>query len=158
MSIVKKLKKKTEKTAKKTADAGKTVGEKGLEVGKEVGEKGVEAGKKVVDAGKGAAEKLKNEVKKKRKVADQHQGHDVWVPLETPEKHRIHGTNVAVDWEVCTGDAVCVQVCPVNVFEMVSVPGYHVSDQKSDPIREKDCIQCMSCETQCPVQAIKVST
>ncbi len=129
MSIVKKLKKKTEKTAKKTANAGK-----------------------------GGAEKVKNEVKKKRKVADQHQGHDVWVPVETPEKHRIHGTNVAVDWEVCNGDAVCVQVCPVNVFEMVSVPGYHVSDQKSDPIREKDCIQCMSCETQCPVQAIKVST
>jgi NAD-dependent dihydropyrimidine dehydrogenase PreA subunit len=95
---------------------------------------------------------------KKRKVADQHEGHNVWGPVEPPAKRGIHGTNVAVDWEVCSGDAVCVQVCPVNVFEMASAPGHPVSDQKSDPVREKDCIQCMACETQCPVQAIKIST
>ncbi|MDE1828687.1 MAG: 4Fe-4S binding protein [Thaumarchaeota archaeon] len=28
---------------------------------------------------------------------------------------------------------------------------------KSDPIREKDCIWCMACVTVCPVSAIKVA-
>ena len=95
---------------------------------------------------------------KKRNVADQHQGHNVWGPVEPPTKLGIHGTKVAVDWDVCTADGICVQVCPVNVFDMTDVPpGHPTSNQKSDPAREPDCITCMACEVSCPVTAIKIA-
>ena len=91
----------------------------------------------------------------------------------------VHGTSVAVDWDVCIADGQCVEVCPVQVYEWyrtaVDVPAKDVSGSpspgtgeaqskdgrkdytdKSDPIREKDCIWCMACVTVCPVGAIKV--
>jgi NAD-dependent dihydropyrimidine dehydrogenase PreA subunit len=74
---------------------------------------------------------------KNRKVVSQHQGHNVWGPVEAPMKLGVHGTTVAVDW----GDS----------------PGHPVSEKKSDPVREQDCIKCMACETQCPTQAIKIT-
>ncbi len=86
-----------------------------------------------------------------------HNGHDVWGEVKPPEKLGIHGTDVAVDHEICSGDAICVNVCPVNVFEMVDSPGHPVSDTKSDPARESDCIKCLACEASCPVGAIKIT-
>jgi NAD-dependent dihydropyrimidine dehydrogenase PreA subunit len=86
-----------------------------------------------------------------------HNGHDVWGEVKPPEKLGIHGTNVAVDHEICSGDAICVNVCPVNVFEMVDSPGYPISNTKSDPVRESDCIFCLACEASCPVKAIKIT-
>ena len=56
------------------------------------------------------------------------------------------------------GDAICVNVCPANVFEMAPAPDHPVSDQKTDPVRQKDCIHCLTCQSQCRVQAIGVST
>jgi len=94
---------------------------------------------------------------KSRQVVGEHNDHNVWGPLEPPNKLGIHGTNVAVDWDVCTGDGVCIEVCPVNVFDWADAPGHPVSEKKSDPTREKDCIQCLACETQCPSQAIKIT-
>jgi len=95
---------------------------------------------------------------KTRTVASQHQGHNVWGPVEPPKKLGIHGTNVAVDWDVCTGDGICLEVCPVTVFDWAEAPGHPTSEKKSDPAREKDCIQCLACETSCPAQAIKITT
>jgi NAD-dependent dihydropyrimidine dehydrogenase PreA subunit len=60
--------------------------------------------------------------------------------------------SVVVDHEKCTGDAVCVSVCPVNVFEMQDVEG----GQKAVPTREDDCIACMACTVSCPENAITV--
>jgi len=92
-----------------------------------------------------------------------------------PTKLGIHGTHVAVDFEGCVADGVCMDVCPVDVFEWELNPGKkgtgndigdldHSSPQwqkyrtdKSDPIRESDCIDCMACETACPTKAIKIS-
>jgi len=62
---------------------------------------------------------------------------------------------VKVDWSKCTGDGVCVEVCPVNVFELQNLPDYS-DTPKSVPVREKDCIVCMACVTSCPTQAIIV--
>ena len=62
---------------------------------------------------------------------------------------------VAVGHDVCDGDEICVSVCPVNVFEMIDSP-HPTSAKKPDPVRENDCIQCMACEIECPVQAIKI--
>jgi NAD-dependent dihydropyrimidine dehydrogenase PreA subunit len=73
-----------------------------------------------------------------------------------------HGTFVAVDWDDCIADGACLPVCPVSVFEWILNPGAAGKDDrasfadKSDPIRESDCIFCMACVTVCPTNAIKV--
>ena len=53
-----------------------------------------------------------------------------------------------VDKKKCTGCGTCVNVCPVNVFEL--------KDGKSIPVNAKECIGCMACENSCPAGAIKV--
>ena len=91
-----------------------------------------------------------------------------------PTTQGIHGSQVAVDWETCIADGVCMDVCPVFVFEWALIPGQagtgkdKIIEQntdewksyrtdKSEPIREPDCIFCMACETSCPTQAIKIT-
>jgi len=100
---------------------------------------------------------IDQDFQKNRKVASKHNDHDVWGPVEPPEKLGIHGTIVAVDWDICTGDGVCMDICPVTVFDWADTPGHPASEKKSDPAREKDCIQCLACEAQCPAQAIKIT-
>jgi NAD-dependent dihydropyrimidine dehydrogenase PreA subunit len=94
---------------------------------------------------------------KKLKPSGEHNGHKVWGEVDPPTKLGIHGTNVAVDQDLCNGDGVCVSVCPVSVFEMIDTPGHPLSDKKSDPVRESDCIACLACEASCPTQAIKIT-
>jgi hypothetical protein len=36
-----------------------------------------------------------------RDVAEQHEGHRVWGPVDEPEQLGIHGTHVAVDFDIC---------------------------------------------------------
>ncbi len=93
----------------------------------------------------------------KRQVVGEHNGHQVWGPIEPPQKLGIHGTYTAVDWDVCVGDGVCISVCPVALYEWAETPDNAKSAKKSDPVREKECIQCLACETQCPEQAIKIT-
>ncbi len=59
---------------------------------------------------------------------------------------------VKVDRKLCDGEALCTDLCPVNVFEMKNIKGFN----KSFPVREKDCIICMICEVNCPKKAITV--
>ena len=91
----------------------------------------------------------------------------------------IHGTFVAVDWDSCIADGGCIEVCPVQVYQwyrtendipaaqMVNATSAGTGDEhskdgrkdytdKSEPIREHDCIWCMACVSVCPTQAIKV--
>jgi NAD-dependent dihydropyrimidine dehydrogenase PreA subunit len=89
----------------------------------------------------------------KRKTVSEHNGHKVWNADEL-NKLGIHGTYAAVDWDVCVGDGVCISVCPVSLYDWAEAPG---NQKRSDPAREKDCIQCLACETQCPTQAIKIT-
>jgi len=91
-----------------------------------------------------------------------------------PISNGIHGTEVAVDWDTCVADGVCLDVCPVALFEWAFNPGQmgtgkdkamaqgteewnRYRTDKSDPVREPDCIFCMACETSCPVLAIKIT-
>lgn len=91
-----------------------------------------------------------------------------------PTNGGIHGTAVGVDWENCIADGVCMDVCPVFVFEWALNPGQagtgknkEVSQgsaewvayrcDKSDPVRETDCIFCMACEVSCPTSCIKIT-
>jgi len=62
---------------------------------------------------------------------------------------------VKVDWTKCNGDGICVDVCPVDVFELQDI-AEHPDTQKSITVREDDCILCMACVTSCPTEAIIV--
>ncbi len=62
---------------------------------------------------------------------------------------------IKVDWSKCDGDGVCVEVCPVSVFELQDIPEFKDS-KKSNPVRADDCILCMACVAQCPTEAITV--
>jgi NAD-dependent dihydropyrimidine dehydrogenase PreA subunit len=74
----------------------------------------------------------------------------------------IHGTFVAVDWDSCVADGICLLSCPVKVFEWYKNPGetgrndrQNYTD-KANPVKEADCIWCMACVEVCPTKAIKV--
>jgi len=53
-----------------------------------------------------------------------------------------------VDEEKCEGCEECVDVCPVEVFEMV--------DGKSSPVNADECLGCDSCVEVCEPGAIIV--
>lgn len=55
---------------------------------------------------------------------------------------------IEIDLEKCDGDGTCVDVCPVEVFE--------IREGKSVAVRPEECLVCMACEVQCPQGAIKV--
>jgi NAD-dependent dihydropyrimidine dehydrogenase PreA subunit len=94
--------------------------------------------------------------KSKRTIVGEHNGHDVWGPVEPPEVLGIHGSVVAVDFDLCIADGACIDACPVGVFEWFDTPGHPASDKKADPTNESQCIFCLACETVCPPQAIKI--
>ena len=75
---------------------------------------------------------------KNRQVVSEHNDHKVWGPVEPPTKLGVHGTTTAVDWDVCVGDGVCADVCPVSLYDMIETPGHPLSNRKADPAREKD--------------------
>ena len=97
-------------------------------------------------------------MKNRQKVAKGPNGaYDIWGPYEPPTKQGIHGTAVAVDFDICVADGACIDACPVNVFEWVETPGHPASAKKAAPVREKDCIFCTACESVCPPLAIKIT-
>lgn len=85
------------------------------------------------------------------KPVSQHSGHAVRGAGKG--KLGVHGTNVAVDQDLCIGCESCKTVCPVQLYDMVVVSG----KKKSDPARERDCIACRACEAVCPVKCILIS-
>ena len=62
--------------------------------------------------------------------------------------------HVKVDYEKCNGDSICVDICPVAVFELQNTGGKTVSVV----IAEDQCLVCRACEVQCPEQAIEHSS
>jgi len=93
----------------------------------------------------------------KREKIGEEEGVAIWGPIDPPKKLGIRGTNVAVDWDVCEGNGICIEVCPVQLYEWRETPGHPTSEKKAFPAREDECIQCLACEIQCPVQAIKIT-
>lgn len=64
-------------------------------------------------------------------------------------------SRVIVDLDACEGAAVCADICPMNVYDIVEMPEYN-NDRKAQPTRMEDCILCMACVSACPTQAITV--
>lgn len=58
------------------------------------------------------------------------------------------GWTVSVDPDKCTACGECVDVCPVEVYE--------IQDGKSVPVREDECLGCQSCVEVCESNAIIV--
>lgn len=58
------------------------------------------------------------------------------------------GWNVNVDADKCVGCGECVDVCPVEVYEL--------NDGKSVPAHEEECLGCESCVEVCEANAIVV--
>lgn len=54
----------------------------------------------------------------------------------------------SVDEEKCEGCEECVEVCPVEVFEM--------QGDKSVPVNADECLGCESCVEVCDADAITV--
>jgi protein-S-isoprenylcysteine O-methyltransferase Ste14 len=95
--------------------------------------------------------------RKKRTKTGKEEGITIWGPLNPPEKLGIRGTVAGVDWDICKGCGICLEVCPMNVYEWRETPNHPTSEKKAFPAREKDCVQCLKCETQCPDQAINAA-
>ena len=55
---------------------------------------------------------------------------------------------VTVDDEKCEGCEECVEVCPVDVYEM--------QDGKSVPVNAEECLGCESCIEACDYEATTV--
>jgi len=56
--------------------------------------------------------------------------------------------SVEVNAEKCVGCGECVDVCPVEVYEL--------QDEKSVPVNEDECLGCESCIEVCEEGAITV--
>lgn len=56
--------------------------------------------------------------------------------------------NVTVDVDKCVGCGECVDVCPVEVYQM--------KDGKSDPVNAEECLGCESCVEVCEGHCITV--
>jgi len=55
---------------------------------------------------------------------------------------------IKIDTEKCDGCGTCVDICPVDVFE--------IKDEKSIVINLDECLVCSACEVQCPNNAIEI--
>ena len=56
--------------------------------------------------------------------------------------------NPIVDVDKCTGCGECVDVCPVEVFEL--------QDGKAIAVSAEECLGCESCVEVCPIEAITI--
>ena len=54
-----------------------------------------------------------------------------------------------VDAEKCVGCGECVEICPVEIYEL--------KDEKSVVVKEEECLGCESCVEVCEQKAITVS-
>ena len=59
---------------------------------------------------------------------------------------------IKIDINKCVGDSICVEKCPMGVLEIISV-GRKKQVRVANP---DNCIECHTCELECPYDAIKV--
>jgi len=94
---------------------------------------------------------------KNRKKVGKEKDIAIWEPVNPSLELGIRGSNVAVDWDICTGCGICLNVCPTQVYDWRETASHPTSEKKAFPARESECACCYQCEAQCPVQAIRVT-
>ncbi|MHA2141659.1 MAG: 4Fe-4S dicluster domain-containing protein [Candidatus Thorarchaeota archaeon] len=57
---------------------------------------------------------------------------------------------IIYDYVACSGCQDCLKVCPRGVW------GFNETAKKAELLMAKKCIDCTSCEFQCPVRAIRI--
>ncbi|MFQ6074874.1 MAG: ferredoxin family protein [Candidatus Bathyarchaeia archaeon] len=60
------------------------------------------------------------------------------------------GVTIEIDYDKCEGEGTCVEICPVQVFELVN--------DKSAAPNIDECIECCACIPSCPTGAITHSS
>ena len=84
---------------------------------------------------------------KNRKKVGKEEGITIWGPVDPPQKLGIRGSNVAVDWDLCTGCKACLKQCQFGAqFYSSTLSKVHI-----DPLR---CFGCGVCRAVCPHDAI----
>ena len=60
---------------------------------------------------------------------------------------------IVIDYAKCVGDSerICVEICPVSVFRDEKA-------KKPRVVNEERCTMCVTCQVNCPSQAIKILT
>jgi len=59
---------------------------------------------------------------------------------------------IKIDLNACVGDRICAEKCPIGVLEIVTV-----ERKKQARVANPDqCIECHTCELECPYSAITV--
>ncbi|MBE0524368.1 MAG: 4Fe-4S binding protein [Methanosarcinales archaeon] len=66
------------------------------------------------------------------------------------KKYEANGIVIEIDLDKCMGAGECVDVCPVEVFELV--------DEKSTAPNIVECTECCLCVDSCPADAITHSS
>jgi len=78
-----------------------------------------------------------------------------------------------IDYNKCTGQGICVEVCPENIFEIRNLdqiefcedtkasgicpePHFATKDKRSYPVNIDDCTECEECIEKCPEKAIRL--
>jgi NAD-dependent dihydropyrimidine dehydrogenase PreA subunit len=67
-------------------------------------------------------------------IVGDHRGHEVRGTVQPPKRLGIHGKIVAVDFDVCIADGICISVCPVNVFDWFETPDCETPNASGQPI------------------------
>jgi NAD-dependent dihydropyrimidine dehydrogenase PreA subunit len=62
---------------------------------------------------------------------------------------------VVVNWNRCSGQGTCVEVCPVAIFELQELME-HPETLKAVPVKTDRCTFCMKCVEVCGEDAITV--
>jgi 2-oxoglutarate ferredoxin oxidoreductase subunit delta len=62
---------------------------------------------------------------------------------------------VIIDQKKCKSDGLCVDLCPVSVFQ-IKVISTQPKKTRTVIANEAACVLCRICEVNCPNQAIKI--
>ncbi len=82
------------------------------------------------------------------RLSPKHGGGGKPLPAEQTILEDTMSWNVIVNTDKCSGDGECVDICPVEVYEL--------QDGKAVPVNAEECLGCDSCVEVCPSDAITV--